>query len=171
MTKPGCAPTDIRERFWTKASPQNDNGCMLWRGVEPHSYGSIMVRGRPHPAVMGAHVFSYMLHNACDIPSGYYVCHKCDVPACVNPAHLFLGTPRDNNCDTLRKGRKPSPDLRGERNGRALLTAESAKQIFLSPLRTSEIAKQFNTSVPNVCRIKSGVGWRHVTAELQQVAK
>ena len=42
------------------------------------------------------------------IPAGMHVLHRCDNPPCCNPAHLFLGTERDNALDKCRKGRHHS---------------------------------------------------------------
>jgi hypothetical protein len=52
------------------------------------------------------------------------VCHRCDVPACVNPEHLFIGTAFDNMRDAMRKGRLKLPTNKGNRNPRAVLTKD-----------------------------------------------
>lgn len=92
--------TQPEKRFWERVSKQ-DNGCWLWTGhTNPRGYGVIAVNG----TMWLAHRYSYQLHTG-SIPDKLFVCHKCDVPSCVNPDHLFLGTHQDNMDDMAAKGR------------------------------------------------------------------
>jgi hypothetical protein len=97
-----------------------------------------------------------------EIAPGLCVCHKCDVPACVNPDHLFLGTPADNAQDRREKGRSP----RGEKHALAKLTAEQVSRIKAmlaeDRLYLTEIAQEFGVSQTTVRAIKAGRTWRHV---------
>lgn len=76
----------------------------MWTGVRnAKGYGSIS-RGRRDDGRILAHVASWELHNG-PVPNGLFVLHKCDIPACVRPSCLFLGTKADNNLDMRNKGR------------------------------------------------------------------
>lgn len=85
------------------------NSCWIWQNAKgPNGYGQAHRFGK----TMHAHRLMFELVNG-PIPTGMYVCHRCDQPACCNPSHLFLGTPRQNHEDMRNKGR--AQDRRGEK--------------------------------------------------------
>lgn len=93
------SPTKYWQRIEHRISPEPISGCWLWMGrVNQFGYGTIGIK-LTHRVVWE--------HEHGPIPNGLYVCHKCDVPLCVNPAHLFLGTQLDNMVDMRCKGRSP----------------------------------------------------------------
>src|SRR4051812_4793380 len=92
----------LAERFW-RAVDRSGNACWEWTKAlhNPQRYGKIDVDGKWRYA----HRVSWQLTHG-KIPDGLWVLHRCDNPPCVNPSHLFLGTPRDNTRDCMAKGRK-----------------------------------------------------------------
>ena len=98
-------------RFEEKFIPEPNTGCWIWMvGANKQGYGLFWADGRP----TRAHRFAYAKYVG-PIPDGLHVLHRCDVPSCVNPAHLFLGTNADNVADREIKGRGNPPY--GERHG------------------------------------------------------
>lgn len=98
----GPKPTPPEVRFWAKVDKAGPDECWLWTASTNKGYGQLAIKPSPQPVM--AHRFSYELANG-PIPDGLAVCHTCDNPPCVNPAHLFLGTKGDNNRDMVAKGR------------------------------------------------------------------
>lgn len=94
---------DINARFDAKVTPGAPDACWLWSPAYPQNYGTIR-RSAPERGTVRAHRLAYERANG-PIPKGLLVCHRCDVPGCVNPAHLFLGTHGDNQRDRIAKGR------------------------------------------------------------------
>lgn len=96
------------------------NGCIEWQGYK-NVWGYGRRRFRGFKVLVHREVWSQM-HGGEPIPFGLIVCHKCDNPPCVNPAHLFLGTQKDNMQDCVKKGRhkgnKNSPFKKGNQYAR-----------------------------------------------------
>lgn len=142
----------IQERLERHSIPVTECGCVIWLGsMGGRRYGSLKVNGR----VERAHRVSWTAAKGA-IPEGMHVLHRCDVPLCINPDHLFLGTHADNMADKeakargnhatgLRNGRHTKPHRtsrgddhyarknpgcrRGEKNPRAKLTPQQVLEI------------------------------------------
>lgn len=100
----GPKPKPIAERFWPRVEKRDADECWEWKGSRlQKGYGTMPCWPFKRPAL--AHRVSWEIHNG-NIPDGLIVCHRCDNPPCVNPAHLFLGSHQDNLRDMVKKGRQ-----------------------------------------------------------------
>lgn len=101
MPRPIPSLTDRQiERFNTRVV-RGETGCWEWsHRISARGYGEISLFGQH----FRAHRIAYALHTGSD-PGDQLVCHSCDNPKCVNPEHLWLGTPLDNMRDMHIKGR------------------------------------------------------------------
>jgi len=134
--------------------------CWLWSGCCGNDGYGVMGVGRKQKRV---HRMAYECFVG-PIPDGMLVCHTCDVPRCVNPDHLFLGTPKDNTADMVKKGRKPivSRDL----HHNSKLTSDQVKDLIRlrdSGKKLQELASVYGISFGTVSQIylkeaKSGTG-------------
>jgi hypothetical protein len=145
-------------RFWKKVNCSGGpDACWPWAGhIGENGYGIVGINGRQYKA----HRVSYFIEHG-RIDNDRLVLHRCDVRACVNPAHLFLGTPKDNSQDAVRKGRNTK--LYGEQNGKAKLTRAAVLSIRRICKRggvyQKTVAKQFSVSEATVSYVVNGGRW------------
>lgn len=133
--------------------PEPNSGCQLWiKAASYAGYGQFSWGGK----LRLAHRAAYELASG-PIPSGLAVCHRCDVPSCVNPQHLFLGTPKENMGDASNKGRL----VKGSRHLLAKITESDARAIASSSLSYAQLARQYGVSRTLIYRIKRGLAWIH----------
>ena len=143
----------IENRFWVKAKVAGPNDCWDWSAARNSGgYGYVKVSGRQASAPRVAWALMYG-----DIPEGLQVCHSCDNRLCVNPAHLFLGTPLENNQDKTRKGRERY--LSGEQNPMAKLTQQQVIAIRNDNRIQRLIADEYGVNQRTVSDIKTYNKW------------
>ena len=139
----------LQERFDDKYIPVTEAGCWLWTATTWNGYGKLSNQGR----LRYAHRISYELHIG-EIPEGMHVLHKCDVPCCVNPHHLFLGTHKDNMQDKISKGRH---------GGREKLTLDQVKEIrykFKPHAYTyAMLSEEYSVSVGAINHVVNNRNW------------
>jgi hypothetical protein len=145
----------LAERFWAKVDKRGPDECWPWMASMSFGYGQINEGGDGKPR--RAHRVSWELHNG-PAPDHLHVCHRCDNRKCVNPAHLFLGTDKDNLSDMARKGRSQ----RGERHYLAKLNADRVRAIRAMRGSHQKIANHFGISRRHVGDIRNRVCWAHV---------
>lgn len=161
------------ERFMDKVSKTDT--CWIWTGGKRHfGYGVFSMGGK----LYGSHRMSWELFKGA-IPKGMWILHKCDNPSCVNPDHLFLGTPKDNMGDMIKKGRNRPKNgwiammkVRkihfGESNPRSKLKGSEVEQILSTPKRfgyMSELARKFNVTHEAIRSVINGKTWTNPRAK------
>lgn len=139
-------------------------GCWLFQTES--SYGKVSVGGG---RTVSAHRLAWELANG-PIPEGLVVRHKCDVPRCVRPDHLELGTPAENSRDMTDRVRQ----ARGERQGSSKITADDVRAMRAAagggtPHRV--LAARYGVSKSEVSAVVIGRKWQHIEGALEPRAK
>jgi len=177
-----------KSRFWAKVDKSGPNGCWLWTAAkDKDGYGRFQLQGRP----VYAQRVAYQLCVG-PIGQGLLALHRCDNPPCVNPAHLFLGSVRDNAEDASTKGRAatgersgshthpecrayglrnarythPENTARGERSGASVLTEAQVVEIrslyAAGKHSYSQLSSMFGPNKGHIGKIIRRELWTHV---------
>jgi hypothetical protein len=144
--------------FYKNITPGAPNECWEWP-LSHHDGGYGRVR---HGSIeYRAHRLSYEIHHG-PIPDGLCVCHTCDNRLCVNPAHLFLGTDRDNSDDKVAKNRQG----RGNRMPHAKLNDEAVRQIrnlfATGNYLQRRLAEIFGVNDATIADVVNRRTWKHI---------
>ena len=161
-TDPGPkAHATLEERLWRKV--EKTEGCWNWLGGKrANGYGQIQEGGKGSRGLL-PHRVSYELANG-PIPDGLVVMHSCDNPSCVNPAHLTVGTYKDNMDDMAAKGRRKPGRPIGDRNFNAKLDEDMVRFIRANPQRGhKDLADELGVKPNTVRGVRIGRTWTHIT--------
>ena len=157
----------LEERFWSKVERRGPDECWPWMAAvrkKNEGYGAFHMNGRHHPA----HRVAWELTNGKQVPIGMVACHACDNPRCCNPAHIWIGTNRDNDADRVKKGRQAW----GERNAQSKLTTKQAwamrRMHRVIGAEVAVLAKVFGVDHKTASVICKGTAWRHITPEMER---
>ena len=154
------------ERFWARVDKSGE--CWNWTGCSNTTggYGIFWFNGTDRRA----HRYSYIIHHPLTIDllehPDICVCHKCDNPRCVNPAHLFLGTMADNMMDKTAKGRNNSPKQKGEKNGNSKLTEDDVREIRKryaeGGITQQQLGLEYGRHNAKISSIINRKSWKHI---------
>lgn len=153
--KPRIRRIAIQERFDDFVRKER-TGCWVWTGwLTPDGYGKFNLRGKK----TAAHRFSYARAHG-SIPAGKVVRHRCDNPACVNPAHLQLGSQTENVRDAIMRRRNRG--AAGVRNRHAKLAPRDVSIIrtdYRAGVDRATLAARFGVSTVQIRNIVTGRAW------------
>lgn len=142
----------------------NGNSCWEWQGkINLSGYGQIGKRGEPKKQVI-THRISYEIFKG-EIPKGLIICHSCDNKICCNPDHLWIGTPKDNFHDAMKKGRTVYGGAKGEKSGNAKLNENKVREIreeLEKGTKAKILAEHYGVHVAVIYTIKNKKAWKHV---------
>jgi len=136
----------------------------IWIGsLDSSGYGRMAISRpghKPYHVFVGAHKMARLLYEGLVDPPELEVCHACDTPNCVRPAHLFLGTHAENMHDMKNKGRQGKGEQLSDLTNADVRRIRAAFAAgFVSAFR---LAQQYGVTQSNIYAIAAGKSWRHL---------
>lgn len=154
----GCKHGQTKQEYLLTRRRITPQDCWEYTGpISSNGYGLVVYSNRKY----AAHRLAYETFVGY-IPDGMFVCHICDNKQCFNPAHLFLGSPKDNSEDMASKGRA----ARGENNGFSKLCETEVRlmrQLCESGSSFGEIGRMFGISRSTARQVCNRTIWSHLT--------
>ena len=180
MARPKITP---EERFWSHVDKRGHDECWLWlAGKYVGGYGALRTAYKGRKFVRAPRLAWAIVNGP--IPAGLWVLHRCDNPPCVNPAHLFLGTHKDNMRDREAKGRnvmsrhpecsslwgprKPEYQVRGTRCHQAKLDEVKVVELrrkYMAGEPFCRLAREYGVAAWTIQKAVMGRTWAHVPIE------
>lgn len=145
-----------KARFLSFVKQGQIDECWPWAGrLSTHGYGvfGVYLKGRGSRNIR-AHRGYWELYHGSRFPDGMFACHSCDNPACINPNHIWPGTPKQNTADMDRKGRRAS---------RRKLSVDQVQQIVLATDPSPVLAVRFGVSAQAINAIRAGRSYSQIT--------
>lgn len=151
---------DIANRFWAKVDRSGGpDSCWIWTACKDRKgYGMFKIGTRAERAHRVVHI--RFGGNSADVEN---ICHRCDNPSCVNPAHLFGGTSQDNTLDAFAKGRRTGRvGVTHHKSKLTELQVHAIRSLGRAGKKQRDIAALYGVSQPNVWAIINRRLWTHL---------
>lgn len=152
-------------RFWRKVEKLGPDECWNWKSTRSHyGHGQFSI----HYKKFVSSRISFFIANG-EFPNRLFVCHRCDNPSCVNPAHLFLGTQKDNIQDMMAKGRGPAKRVGnrvlGDSRVGAILTEAKVREIrskHASGIAMRALGREYGVNRVTIRYVVKRRTWTHI---------
>ena len=156
---PCAKAVSLRDRIEANIMPVPFSGCWIWMGACYRFGHGQIVYLKKH---LAAHRAAWVVFRGA-IPEGKHVLHKCNVPSCVNPDHLYIGSDLENCRDRIETGTQANPPHSfGEDHPSAKLTLAQAREIkFSRGIPHKDLMQKFGISTATISAIRCGKNWPH----------
>lgn len=146
----------LQQYLKKRCNVDEKSGCWIWEGgVDSWGYGQFHYKKK----TVKAHRKSYEAFKG-EIPTGMFVCHTCDTPSCINPDHLWLGTPKQNAQDRNSKFRFVK--LEKEAHPMSILTQDNVTFIrnHRGVYTPANFANMFDVKIQTIYSVLSYHTWK-----------